>query len=228
MPALMLCFLALFTHGIPAQGVELQNQTLRYSVHYLSKNAGVLEIVINRSATEVKTTAISHLSLLAKMFLSGLTVETWFSIENQDAILARGNVLSNDNESVERSFDIDRQKGLIKFDRGDTVPIEMPEYFESTTFPIGLITSDITAINGRFIQEINPQRVSRYVYLAPEEVTLELNGRSFESWKVTRHKVGDTTRTVTMWLDKNNQQIPLKIVTTKKNKDTVMVLLPDS
>jgi hypothetical protein len=224
----MLCFLALFAHGIPAQGVELQNQTLRYSVHYLSKNAGVLEIVIKRSATEVKTTAISHLSMLAKMFLSGLTVETWFNIEDQRAILARGKVLSNDNETVERSFDIDREKGVILFDRGDTVPIVMPEHFESTTFPIGLITSDITSVNGQHIQEINPQRVSRYVYLPPEQATLELHGESFETWKVTRHKVDDTTRTVTMWLDRNNQQIPLKIVTTKKNKDTVMVLLPDS
>ncbi len=239
--ALAVCGLMLFAHSAPAQvmsqvmpqvisrAVDIKSQTLRYSIKYGKYNAGELEIVIERSQQQIKTTAISHLSIPARMFIADLTAENWFDIEREKAYLVSGHTLSRDRKTVERSFAIDRKQGLIKLQPGEQViPINIKKIFESTAFPITLITSDIESIQGQTVLEISPKRIREYVYLAPEQQTLTLNGRRFETWKVTRQKLGDATRTVTLWLDKNNQQIPVKIITTKKNKDTVMTLLPEA
>ena len=236
--ALAICALMLLAHGAPAQvssqvisqsmsqAVALKSQTLRYSIKYGKHNAGELEIVIERSQQQIKTTAISHLNILARMFITGLTVENWFDIEREKVHLKSGHTLSHGSKTVERSFVIDRKQGLIKLQPGEQViPINIDEIFESPSFPITLITSDIESIQGQTVREISPKRIREYVYLAPEQHTLTLNGRRFETWKVTRQKLGEATRTVTLWLDKHNQQIPVKIITTKKNNDTVITLL---
>jgi len=221
------CF-ALLANWSTALAVGPDSQTLRYSVRYIGKYAGDLEVVIENSSIEIKATIISHLSTLASLFLTGLTEETWFSVKGDTVYLERGNTISQNNNSIERSFIIDRKQGLLIFDPGDPVPIEENEAFESTAFPMALMISDIGSIEGLQIREVSPKRARAYVYLAPEKEILELNDRQFKTWKVTRRRQDDATRTVTIWLDRNNQQIPLKIVTTKKNKDTVLTLLPES
>lgn len=230
---LAVCGLLLLAYGTPAmsqvisQAKDLTSQTLRYSVKYGKHNAGDLEIIIARNQQQIKTSVISHLSFLARMFISNLTVESWFNIEDEKVYLQSGKVLSRDNKVVKHSFIIDRKQGHIKRQPEELViPINTEEIFESASFPITLITSDIESIQGQTVREISGHNIRDYVYLAPEQQTLQLGDRQYETWKVTRQRLDDTTRTVTLWLDKNNQQIPVKIITTKKNKDTVMTLLP--
>lgn len=230
--AFVACCLMVF-HSASAEEIDkaiaLKNQTLLYAVKYQKLNAGKLEIIIERSNKQIKTTAISHLSALARLFLTDLTIETWLDIEHEKVSLNRGHVLSSNNKVVERGFAIDWQHALIKLEPGGKhIPINAAEIFEPASFPIVLITSDIESIAGQTVQETTSKGINEYVYLAPQQQTLELNGRKIETWKVTRQKPNDTTRTVTIWLDKNNQQIPVKIVTTRKNKNTIMTLLPES
>jgi hypothetical protein len=212
-----------------ANAVELDEQTLRYNVTYITHDAGELEIVISRENNQIKTKAISHLSTLARMFLSGLTAETWFSIEGEKLQLERGHLLSHDNATIMTSFEIDRNRGNLKFvPEKDADAVKPTDIFESTSFPLVLVSSDISSIAGQQIREISPKRVRTYVYLAPEVETLELNGNTYDTWKVIRHKLGDPTRTVTIWLDRNAQQIPVRIVTVKDKKTTEITLISRS
>lgn len=232
--AIAVCALLLFADGAPAQdtsqviqAVTLKSQTLRYSLKYGRYTAGELEIVIERGQQQIKTTAISHLSPIARMFIPDLTVENWFDIEAEKIYLQSGHILTRDNKTVKRSFVIDREQGLVKLQPSERIiAINVEQTFDSPAFPITLITSDIETIQGQTVWEISTKRIREYVYLAPEQQTLVLNGRRFETWKVTRQKLDDAKRTVTLWLDKNNQQIPVKIIATRKNKDAVMTLLP--
>jgi len=212
-----------------SHAVELDDQTLRYSVSYITQDAGELEIIISREGNQFKTTAISHLSPLAMMFLNGLTAETWFTIDGDLLRLERGHLLAHESTEVATSFEIDRDSGSVKFvPEKDADPVKESDVFESTTFPLVLVTSDIQAIEGQHIREISPKRVRTYVYLAPEQETLEMDGVNYDTWKVTRHKLGDPTRTVTIWLDRNTQQIPVRIITTKDKKDTEIKLISRS
>ena len=82
---LVMIFTALFAPVVSSY--EIPDQTLVYEVTYTKHDAGDLEIRILREGDTVKTTAISHLSSTAKMFLSGLTVETLFRIQDNTLVV---------------------------------------------------------------------------------------------------------------------------------------------
>ena len=219
-------FLVLTLGYVPlAQAINLENHTLRYSVEYGSQHAGELEIITERDHNSLKTTVISHLSTMAKMFLNGLTTETWFYIDGQQLRVEKGHNLAHDSASVKKSFLIDRQNNVVKYHDGELIALQPEDEFEATTFPMVLVNSEIPDIAGKIIREISPKRDRWYVYLAPEQQSLDLDGKIYDTWKVTRHQQNDPSRTVTFWLDRNNQLIPLKIVTTRKGKDTTMKLI---
>jgi hypothetical protein len=203
---------------------EIAERNLRYSVIYGSHNAGELEIVLEHDGDLIKTSAISHLSAIAKMFLSGQTVETWFKITDGTARVEKGHILNHKDNGITSSFDIDRSAGKVHFKTKDIIAIEKNDVFESTSFPVVLMTSDFESLGGTTVREINPKKVRYYTYHDPVEEPLELQGKSYETWKITRFKQGNPDRTVTFWLDKTNRS-PLQIISSKKGTDTVMTLL---
>ena len=71
---------------------DINSQTLRYAVEYAKQNAGELEVVIQRNEDQrqLKINAISHLSLLAKMFLTAQTSTTFFQIDGDQYRLLEG------------------------------------------------------------------------------------------------------------------------------------------
>ncbi len=218
----------LFAHSNTAQSIDITEQTLFYAVTYQKYKAGELEIIIERSEGQLKTTVTSHFSNLAKLFLSNSTIETWFNMMHGKISLQRGH-FSGNNKTGERSFVIDYQQPHIKLQpTGKQIPINTTDIFESAAFPMMLITSDIQSIAGQTVQETSSKGISEYVYLTPQQQTLELDGRQFETWKITRQKPTDLTRTVTVWLDQNNQQIPVKIASSRKGKETIITLLSKS
>ena len=217
--AISLCFLSPISIA-----AEIADRNLRYSVMYGSHNAGELEIVLERNGDLIKTSAISHLSAIAKMFLSGQTIETWFKVADGVTKVQKGHILSHKDDGITNSFDIDRSTGQIRFKTKDSIAIENNDVFESTSFPLVLMASNIGAISGTTVREINPKRIRYYTYREPVEEALELQGKSYDTWKITRFKRGHPDRTVTFWLDKKNR-FPLQIISSKKGTDTVMTLL---
>ena len=203
---------------------EIPDQTLVYEVTYTKHDAGELEIRIAREGDTVKTTAISHLSSTAKMFLSGLTVETRFRIQDNALVVEGGSVLSHDNQSVEKSFRIDMGNGVIDYEPGDDIPIVDGDMFESTSFPLVLLASNIEAIGETHIREINAKKARYYVYHQPKKEKIKVNDVEYKTWRVTRNKRGDLDRTVTFWLDRRNHNIPVLIESKKGNKLTRLVL----
>ncbi len=220
---------AIFCVGLlqASYAAEISSQTLRYSVKYTKHDAGELEVIIDKQGDVIKTSAISHLSTIAKMFLSGQTIETWFLLNGKSAEVTKGNILGHKSDTITSSFQIDKETGVIRYKNRDDEPIVGGDYFESTSFPIVLMASDINTIEGTTIREVNPRKSRYYVYQKPVSDNVELKGKNYDTWKVVRNKRGDPNRTVTFWLDKTSH-VPLKIISSKKSKDTVMTLLNPS
>ena len=139
--------------------------------------------------------------------------------------LQRGQILDHKNEGVTNSFTIDRDNSQIHYKTKDSQPSEPGIEFESTSFPLLLMNSKMRKIEGVTVMETNSKKSRYYTYIGPEKDTLELGGKSYDTWKITRYKRGDTKRTVTFWLAKQHHYVPLRIVSSKKGRDTVMTLL---
>jgi len=210
---------------IPAHAVQLPNQTLRYSVSYGNVNAGEFEVIIESENGQIKSTVISHLSNLAKLFLSGLTAVSWYDISDEQAILTNGQAIDHDSGEIIAEFHADYENKKLTYNNGESTEIFANEVLDSTTFPLWLIFSDVSSIKDQLVREVNSRKVRRYQYLQPEEEILEYQGQKYHTWKVTRRKLDDTNRLVIVWLDKNNHNLPIKIISRKKDKDTTMLLI---
>ena len=217
---------AMYAQLSQAYDFALQSQTVRYAVDVAGHDAGELEVVIERDGNSIKTTSISHLSTIAKMFVSGQTVETWFTINGETVQVEKGQIVSHRNNEVTHAFVIDRQAGEIQFTPGESQPASDTELFESPSFPIVLMsTPKMKYVHRVPVREINPKKVRWYEYHRVESEMLELNGKTYKTWKITRNKRGEADRTQTFWLDRNNYRVPVKIVSVKNKKKTVMTLV---
>ncbi len=214
----------------PAFSFDIPNQSIRYAVTYLKIYVGELETLIENDGSTIKTTSVPHLSAIAKIFLPTQTAETWFDITEQGLLVDRGHIIDQDNK-IHEQYEIDRDAGTIQFHHGETPtretqPTAQSDLFEATGIPMVLMSSeDIARYGGREIREISPKKVSWYQYHEPQSEILKLNGKSYQTWKITRNKRGKPERTQTFWLDRNNFQIPLKVLSIKGKKQTVYTLL---
>ena len=208
-----------------AIAIELENQTISYSVTYKGYDAGKLEVVIENDGVMIKTRAISHLSNLAKLFLPDQIVQNWFRIDGDSVLLERGHTLARDETIITGSFVIDRLNGKIDFSSNQSEPIIVDDRFEAASFPVVLVTTEISKLNGQAIREISTQKSSPYVYRTPVEESLELKGKVYPVWKVARHQQGNENRYVIFWLSYEYPHIPLKIISSKKENKTVMTRL---
>ncbi len=215
---ILLCCTGLSIAGIPG------DQTLRYAVSEGNMSIGELEVNIGRDDGQIKTTVITHLEGLAKILLRDYIAETWFHLDGGHAILDRGR-LRIQGRNEELGFIVDYPNKTLQLDSGDTFPITSGEILDSTEFPVALITADIASVSGKIVWEVNARKARRYIYDAPKPEMSELNGRLYNTWKVRRSKQGDINRTVTYWLDPGRQNIPLKIITIKKGRETILTLL---
>ncbi len=197
-------------------------RTLRYSVAEGSQVIGELEVVLERGEQQIKATVTTHLDGLAKLLVGDVTTQTWFHLDGDHALLDRG--LRHGKGNTESGFTVDYDNKILKLDSGDSYPIAPGEILDSTEFPVALTTADLASVAGKIVWDVNARRAVRYLYHTPQSEMLEQDGRVYNTWQVTRNKLGDTHRTVTFWLDPNRQNIPLKIVTVRKNRKTTLIL----
>ena len=160
------------------------------------------------------------------MFLSPQTVETWFTVTDQGVLVEKGQLLRNQDDKVLNAFEIDRKAGQISFSAGKTQETVSSDVFESTSFPIVLMaTEKMRHIGGVEVREINPKKVRWYQYHSPHSELIEINGKTYKTWKITRNKRGEPGRTQTFWLDRKNFRVPVKIVSIKGETKTTMMLI---
>jgi len=215
--ACILCF--------SAHASELVGKNLRYSVNYQGAYAGELEIVIEKTDNEYVVSSISHLSLLAQVFLKSTTIESRFKDQSGTLLLVSGKETLNETGKIKRSFDVDYASGKINFSDSDPVPFSKDTIIQADSFPLGLVLSDLSSRKGKIYLSVNPKRARNYVYQKIDNETISVPAGTYNATRIFSTRPDEPERKVTMWLSDDNSQLPVKIITGKNGKETVLELL---
>ena len=201
---------------------SIKNQTLMYSVDYAGQNAGELEVIIETKGNQLSVTSHSHLSLLARMFLSAQTSKANFKIDGESLQLTDGADYQQKDQSLIRRFKI--EGSVITLDSGEQIAFQSSELLDTDIFPVALIASDLNTLPGRKVLVVSGKRVRADIYQAVVKEAITTPDGKMETSRVTRLKENTNDNFVTYWLDKD--QIPVKILSEKKGKKTILTLLP--
>lgn len=203
---------------------QIATQRLVYNVDYAGQNAGDLEIRINKNNNILEIDSISHLSSLARLFLDSYTVKTRFEINANEIFLLSGETRHETDNEIQHGFTIHHQAKTVDFYSGDKIQFTHQDEFEADSFPLKLITSDLNSLQEKTVLAISGKRITPYTYtdIKTEEITI--NGKPFNTIRVTRTKVNDLERTVTFWLNLQNSNLPVKIESQNDGVKTVLTI----
>ena len=201
------------------------DQSHRYDVQYDGKDAGELEITIKRDGTDYIVKSISHLSDLAQLFLKSYTIESRFELKNKEFRLVSGQKLLNESGEINREFKVDYEKNTVFFSKGE--PFVFPEniQIDADSFPLALMTSDLNTLSDKPYLSISPKRARQYVYQPPIQETVSVPAGEFSTNKIVGVRKDNPNRTISIWLDQDSRQLPIKIVNSKDGRDTTLALI---
>lgn len=220
---LLTLFVSTFTSGLHAASPA--EQTLRYAVDFMGQPAGEIEVVIKREGDEYLVTSISHPSLLAQMFLESYTLESRFSFDGEQLQLKSGKEILSETGEVQREFNVNHDNKVLSFSAGE--PLNLPEgiRIEADSFPLLLMSSDLNTLAGQTYLSVSPKRARQYVYQEPEQESLSVPAGEFSTIKIVGVRSDSPDRKVNVWLNTGDDQIPVKITTSKDGRETTMTLM---
>jgi len=204
--------------------IELENQTLRYSVDYRGTNAGALAIEISRSGDNYTIKTVSDLSLVAQLFLKSYTIETQFALVDGNTNLLSGKESLNQSGDTVREFMINHKTREVEYKGADNVKFDAATRVDADAFPLGMILSKTSDLIGKPYLSVSPKRARLFVVqeTAQEEVTVPAG--TFNTTLIKSVRPDDKDRFVQIWLQTGDNPVPVKIVSGKPGKVTTLTL----
>ena len=204
--------------------VTIADQELVYAVSYGKKNVGNLEISIRNEDGGYTLESITKPTRVARLVLKEHTSNTKFIWRNEALVLHSAVEKLEGKKSYDRGFTFDFDNYTIELAEGKTATFKEGDEFESVTFPLLLMHRDVDSIEGMEVREVSPKRLRSYTYDALEEETVNVPAGEFTSWKITRFRSDRPEDTVTVWLNRADNPIPLKIQVSKGGKVSTLTL----
>ena len=201
-------------------------QTLKYKVNFRGHNAGELETVVERTEDGYLVKSISHLSLIAKAFLSNETAETVFRYVGDELVLQSGREYVTKSGKEIRNFKVDHDAGQILFSEGDPLTMEPGVRLEVDNFPLALMANGIDKAAGTKFYAVSTKRARLYQTEEPTREKVEVPAGEFDAILVQHTLPGDPSRIFRLWMRDGPQPIPLRVETGREGKLTIMELLP--
>jgi len=210
--------------GQQAIALELENQTLRYSVDYRGTDAGALEIEVIRTGDNYTIKAVSDLSLVAQLFLKSYTIETQFALVDGNVSLLSGKESLNQSGDTIREFTINQKTREVEYKDADNVKYDAATRVDADAFPLGMILSKPDDIIGKPFLSVSPKRARLFVVqeTTKEEVTVPAG--TFTTTLIKSVRPDDENRFVQIWLQSGDNPVPVKIVSGKPGKVTTLTL----
>ena len=203
-----------------------EEQTLRYEVNFRGHNAGQLETIIERTTDGYLVKSVSHLSLIAKAFLSNETAESVFRYVDDELVLQSGREYVTKSGKEIRSYEIDHEAGQITFSDGDPLTMEPDTRLEADTFPLALMANGVENAVGTKFYAVSTKRARLYQTESPVRESVEVPAGKFDTLLVQHTLPGDPTRIFKIWLKDGPQPVPVRVETGREGKLTIMQLLP--
>ncbi len=203
----------------------IEDQTLRYAVSYGGRNAGEIEITIRNQNDGYVVTSTSKPNALASLFVKAHLSDTRFVRRRGEVVLDGGaeSLAGNGGSGYARSFRFDHAAGRVKFSDGKSSAIQPGDRFEAAAFPLLLMLRPVDGVKGR-VREVSAKRTRDYRYEQPVAETVTVPAGAFASWKINRHRTDRPADTVTVWLSRAGNPVPLKIVIRKRGKTSTLML----
>lgn len=210
--------------GAPAMADDPAERTLRYSVEYQGRNLGKIEISISRDGEDCLVRSVSHPNPLAAMFLESHTIESRYRMRSGEAVLLSGRELLTKTGEVRRSFEVDHAAGRILFSAGEPTGFDTATRLVADPFPLGLLGAE-SAEGGRFLS-VNPKRARLFEAKGVVEEVVTVPAGTFATLRHDNAAPGNPERILRLWLRQGEDPVPVRIVSGRKGKRTVMELLP--
>ncbi|MGR3983917.1 MAG: DUF3108 domain-containing protein [Gammaproteobacteria bacterium] len=207
-----------------AAAEAIAEQTLQYAASYARLDAGGIEIQIRRRERGYVVTSSAKPSLLASMFMRAHVTETRFVRAGGRVMLDSGNERLAGGDGYAHSFRIDRELARIEFADGRHAGIHAHERLEAAAFPLLLMLRPLGQLEGARVREVSARRLRDYVYDAPAAEMLRVPAGEFACWKITRRRADSPNDSVSVWLQRSANPIPLQIVVHKRGKTSVLQL----
>lgn len=223
--AIFILLTGLFVASSAASSLPVAEQTRFYAVEYEGNDAGELEVIIKRDGEGYLIRSISHLSVLAQLFLESHTVESRFEIINDGVRLVSGREVLTESGQVKREFNIDYDSNIVTFSAGEPLKFSNGARIEADSFPLTLMTSNTATLAGETYLAVSPKRARQYIYQPPVEETVSVPAGEFVTTRIVGIRNDDPNRSVSFWLDNDNQKLPVKIINSKNGKETVITLI---
>jgi len=204
---------------------ELDNQTLRYAVDYRGTDAGELEIQLTRDKDSYAIKTVSHLSLVAQLFLKSYTIETRFSVNDGNATLVSGKEVLNQSGDTVREFTVNQKIREIEYKDADNVPFDADTRVDADAFPLGIMLAKPATMIGKPFLSVSPKRARLFVVKEAVEEEVTVPAGTFKATLVKSARPDDESRFVHIWLKPGDNPVPVKIVSGKPGKVTTMTLL---
>jgi hypothetical protein len=203
----------------------IDDQVLKYSVSYGSKKVGTIEINIRNENGGYVVTSTSKPGAMAKMFMKDHVSDTRFIQHEDKVVLDSGTEQLKGKDGYDRGFQFDRGQGRIEFSNGKHADIKPDDEFEAVTFPLLLMLQPVESIKeGSQLREVSAKRIRNYTYENPVEETVKVPAGEFSSWKIVRHRSDRPEDSVTVWLEKSANPVPLQIAINKKGSTSTLKL----
>lgn len=218
----------LLAHGVMAAAGGAPNigeQTLRYAASYKNLRAGEIEIRIRHADDGYAVASTAKPSKLASLFLQSHHSDTRFIRRHGRVALQNGREILLGDNGYRRDFQIDYARGRIAFGDGRYADMEADAELEAAAFPLLLMLRPLDAVGGARVLEVSGKRARAYRYETPTPTRVKVPAGEFASWKIVRRRVDRPRDSVTVWLQKTANPIPLKIMAVKKNRVSVLALL---
>ncbi len=204
----------------------LEREVFIYSATYGKDTAiGELEVRISSQGDSVSvTTRLRITNALARLFLDEYIIQNRFHIAHGQLYLVSGEASKPGSEDVFSSYAVDRERGMIQYSDQESIPVPVDAKLDIPDFPIVLSTSVPESLAGTDVLVVSHKKASLYQYDSPQEETIVLQGKHYHALKVTRSKSGEEDRWVSVWLTNDEKRTPLRIVSSKRGKDSVFEL----
>jgi len=203
---------------------QVPDQTLVYKVSYGNKNADEITIILRNDDEGYVLTSTTKPSKLAGLFLKAHTSDTKFIWRDGKLAPLSATEKLQGKESYDRGFQFDYDNKQVEFVEGKVESFEDGDQFESVTFPLLLMHRPIETVGGMQVKEVSPKRFRGYTYAKPAEEIVNVPAGEFRAWKIIRFRTDKPEDTVTVWLDKSDNPVPVKIVVYKKGKTSSLDL----
>ena len=160
---------------------------------------------------------------VAKLLYNGeIDEKSVFKVEGNKLTSLSFHAVRRKHKPYDRKAIFNHQNNTVNYNNGESEALRENTY-DLGSFPFAFMLEDLSKIENKIYQINTGKNYRAYVVLKPEKQKISTPAGDFESTKITLKRQDSDDRFYYVWLD-NKNQYPVKIIRSKKGKESTLVL----